>query len=99
MSWRRHVVLGSATVAACCVLGANARGDCTCRAAGRNFQLGASVCLPAPEGPRLATCEMVLNNTSWRFSSTPCPDVNAGPPAGTEPETLPQHAALAESAH
>lgn len=45
-----------------------AAADCTCRALGQNFELGRSICL----GSRLATCAMVLNNTSWSISSTPC---------------------------
>ena len=49
-----------------------AAADCTCRALGRDFDLGRSICLKTPTGFRLATCDMVLNNTSWRVSSTPC---------------------------
>lgn len=46
--------------------------DCTCRSQGRDYELGKSVCLQSPKGPRIATCGMVLNNTSWQFSDTPC---------------------------
>jgi hypothetical protein len=46
--------------------------DCTCRAQGRDFKLGQSVCLATPQGARIATCGMVLNNTSWQFTETPC---------------------------
>jgi hypothetical protein len=53
-------------------LATEAGADCTCRAAGRDFDLGRSVCMLTPTGFRLATCDMVLNNTSWRISSTPC---------------------------
>ena len=49
-----------------------AAADCTCRALGRDFELGRSACLSTPNGPRYATCGMVLNNTSWRISDTPC---------------------------
>jgi hypothetical protein len=49
-----------------------ALADCTCRAFGRDFDLGRSACLATPQGLRLATCGMVLNNTAWRFSETPC---------------------------
>jgi hypothetical protein len=42
--------------------------DCTCRAQGRDFQVGEGVCI----GSRRATCGMVLNNTSWIMSSEPC---------------------------
>jgi hypothetical protein len=48
------------------------RADCTCRAFGRDFDLGHSACLATNSGPRLAVCGMVLNNTAWRFSDTPC---------------------------
>lgn len=47
--------------------------DCRCRAAGISVQVGQSVCLSTPAGQRLATCGMVLNNTSWEFSNRPCP--------------------------
>jgi hypothetical protein len=46
--------------------------DCTCRSQGRDYELGKSVCLQTPKGARMATCGMVLNNTSWQFSDTPC---------------------------
>jgi hypothetical protein len=45
--------------------------ECTCRAQGRDFTLGQSVCLATPKGARIATCAMVLNNTSWQFTETP----------------------------
>jgi hypothetical protein len=45
---------------------------CTCRAPGRQVELGQTACLMTPKGPRLATCGMVLNNTSWQFSESPC---------------------------
>jgi len=59
--------------------------DCICRARGQEFELGQSVCLPTPKGARIATCGMVLNNTSWQFSDTPCvvSDVPMRKPAGT----------------
>lgn len=47
--------------------------DCTCRFGGENFQLGDIVCLKGPDGPRLAQCDMMLNNTSWRPLSEGCP--------------------------
>jgi len=46
--------------------------NCICRARGREFELGQSTCLPSPKGPRIAICGMVLNNTSWQFTETPC---------------------------
>lgn len=52
--------------------GARADDKCSCRALGRSFELGSTICLPTPKGARLATCGMVLNNTAWEFSDTPC---------------------------
>jgi hypothetical protein len=46
--------------------------DCTCRAQGRDFEMGQSVCMATPKGFRLATCGMVLNNSSWNVSESPC---------------------------
>src|SRR5690242_2707310 len=46
--------------------------NCICRARGKEFDLGQSTCLASPQGPRIATCGMVLNNTSWQFTDTPC---------------------------
>ena len=46
---------------------------CKCRARGVTATLGQTLCIPTPNGPRLARCDMVLNNTSWTFLSGPCP--------------------------
>ncbi len=48
--------------------------ECACRALGRMFSVGETACLATAEGPRLAECGMVLNNTSWRFTQRPCPE-------------------------
>lgn len=55
--------------------GGSARGgpDCTCRYFGVNYRLGETVCLRGPEGPRLARCSMVLNNTTWQSLERSCP--------------------------
>ncbi|MBD1546285.1 hypothetical protein [Roseibium aggregatum] len=53
--------------------------NCTCRYRGTNYNLGDAVCLNGPSGPRMATCDMVLNNTSWSFSKTPCPTARMTP--------------------
>jgi len=59
---------------AAAALPARAEGDkCTCRAMGRNFEVGQTVCLRMPSGQhRLAKCGMVLNNTAWEFTDKPC---------------------------
>jgi hypothetical protein len=59
-------------IAALDALSASAAADCTCRAQGRQFEQGQTACLATPKGPRLATCGMVLNNSSWEFSEVPC---------------------------
>jgi hypothetical protein len=46
--------------------------ECTCRALGRDFVVGTTICLSTPSGARLATCDMMVNNTTWRFSASPC---------------------------
>ena len=63
---------------------APASADCTCRSQGRDYELGQSVCLQSPKGARIATCGMVLNNTSWQFTDTPC-TVSALPQAYPAP--------------
>jgi hypothetical protein len=60
-------------------LSAPAQADCTCRAQGRMFEQGQAACLPTPNGPRIATCGMVLNNSSWEFSQVPCVSSQALP--------------------
>lgn len=46
--------------------------DCTCRAQGRDFGMGETICLRTANGDRLAVCGMVLNNSSWNVLDTPC---------------------------
>ena len=61
-----------AVIALIAVSDASLAADCTCRSQGRDYELGKSVCLQTPKGARIATCGMVLNNTSWQFSDTAC---------------------------
>ena len=79
MRWALTLV---ALIAASEALAAN----CTCRSQGRDYELGNSVCLQTPKGARIATCGMVLNNTSWQFSDTPCviSELPAGAPGRRE---------------
>ncbi|MFO1151794.1 MAG: hypothetical protein U1E62_25745 [Alsobacter sp.] len=51
---------------------------CTCRAKGQVFQMGETVCLDTPDGPRLALCAMDQNVSSWRRTPTACPSARAG---------------------
>ena len=79
-----------ALIAALDALLSSAAADCTCRALGREFQLGERACLTTPNGARLATCGMVLNNSSWEFSPTPC-TVSAVPPPEQPASAQAQH--------
>ena len=45
---------------------------CSCRANGRNYELGERACIATPAGPRLARCAMVQNVTSWALESEGC---------------------------
>jgi hypothetical protein len=72
MAFFREIRAGLAFVAAAGSLVLDAKADCTCRALGRNVPLGEWVCLSTAAGPRLAVCNLVLNNTSWRVSNLPC---------------------------
>jgi hypothetical protein len=53
-----------------------ASADCTCRGPGIVAHHGETVCLRTPAGPRLARCEMMLNNSSWTFLPDPCPEAS-----------------------
>ncbi|MGE0564398.1 MAG: hypothetical protein AB7O50_07765 [Pseudolabrys sp.] len=55
--------------------------DCICRAQGRTFHLGETVCLATPNGPRRATCGMMANVTSWKVSGESCVVAVPQPPA------------------
>ena len=50
------------------------KADCICRSVGRTFHLGQEACIRG----RVARCEMVLNNTSWRMTGVPCPQASLG---------------------
>jgi len=73
---RTHLTL----IAAVTVLGGStawAGSNCTCRGAdGVEATIGETVCLKTPSGQRLARCEMVLNNTSWKFLEGACPQAS-----------------------
>jgi hypothetical protein len=48
--------------------------DCYCRAKGRIYAPGESICLRTGEGPRLAECRMVTNVMSWSDTGRSCPE-------------------------
>ena len=47
--------------------------NCTCRGNGQDIPEGQTVCLKTASGMKLARCERVLNNTSWKFLDSDCP--------------------------
>jgi len=61
--------------------------SCTCRYKGSDYGIGESICLKSPNGMKMATCSMVLNNTSWKFSNAPCPLSELKPENGKAPQT------------
>lgn len=48
--------------------------DCYCRAQGRFYAEGETICLKTADGPRVAQCDMALNVMSWIITSRPCPE-------------------------
>jgi hypothetical protein len=59
---------------------AHVHRPCPCTYPGGTAQQGEIVCLEVNGKHELARCEMVLNNSSWRFLGTPCdPSANHGP--------------------
>ena len=47
--------------------------ECTCRFSGGEVAEGQTACIKSPNGMKMARCEKVLNNTSWKILDTPCP--------------------------
>jgi|GEM_PF-2655217 len=54
--------------------------NCTCRYRGQSYTVKSCVCINRGDGPQLACCELVLNNTSWSFSDKGCPTASKGGP-------------------
>ncbi len=52
--------------------GEAAQIPCLCRYAGTTYEQAECACLPTPNGPRLACCGKVLNNSSWMFLGESC---------------------------
>ena len=69
---QRPLLISFSAAALAVFLNTSVQADCTCRAQGRDFEQGQAVCLATPNGPRIATCGMVLNNSSWEVSQSPC---------------------------
>lgn len=52
--------------------GESAQIPCLCLYAGMSYEQAECACLPTPNGPRLACCGKVLNNSSWMFMGDAC---------------------------
>jgi hypothetical protein len=52
---------------------------CKCRARGMTATLGQTLCIPTPDGVRLARCGKVQNVMSWFFIDGPCPQAMLAP--------------------
>lgn len=63
---------------------AQSEPNCTCRYKGQSYALDTCVCLSTSEGPRMACCGLVLNNTSWNFTKKLCPVVEYSTPKPTQ---------------
>lgn len=73
-------VIGMAIGLAISVGASTAGAECTCRAPGHIAHHGETICLKTPAGPRLARCEMVLNNASWTILPDACPEASLARP-------------------
>ena len=67
--------LGVALLVATSRAPAAAGPNCQCRYFGKFYTLGKSVCIRG----RVATCTLVLNNSSWNFSQRRCEPVAGRP--------------------
>jgi hypothetical protein len=47
--------------------------ECTCRHSDGEVPEGQTACIKSPTGMKMARCESVLNNTSWKMLDAPCP--------------------------
>jgi hypothetical protein len=76
-------LIGGALLAGAAV--AHTTHPCPCRYAGGVAPQGAVICLEVDGKRSLARCEMVLNNSSWRFLDRPCPIASPATPVRTRP--------------
>jgi predicted small secreted protein len=70
----RTITTLGATVLLTILAGTSLAGEnCTCRGNGEDIPEGQTVCLKTASGMKLARCERVLNNTSWKILDSDCP--------------------------
>lgn len=58
---------------------------CWCRTSDGKYELGSVVCLRVGGTERLARCERVQNNTSWKVLSEGCPTARRQTPPDASP--------------
>jgi hypothetical protein len=68
---RRILLLGLLAVLSPPALAEGEQG-CRCVYDGGEVTQGQTACIRTAQGFMLARCEMVLNNTSWKFLGKPC---------------------------
>lgn len=68
----RYLGIAALAVTLSLPVAGSSAADCQCRANGAAFRQGETACLALPDGPRLARCEMVLNNSSWKILDQAC---------------------------
>ncbi len=61
-----------------CSAGQGLAHNCTCKFQGGDAKQGETRCIKTVEGPKLARCEMMLNNSSWTVLDENCPDQLSG---------------------
>lgn len=70
----RAILIGTTSAIMLGAAVAPANADCTCRARGGiEAVVGQTICLATPNGLQLARCDQVLNNPSWTFLESGCP--------------------------
>ncbi len=72
MTMLRHAGIAALAVSLSLPVAGTSAAECQCRANGSAFRQGETTCLALPDGPRLARCEMVLNNSSWKILDQAC---------------------------
>ncbi|GAB4351083.1 MAG: hypothetical protein Kow0026_07840 [Oricola sp.] len=70
----RFFAISCAAILSAGIAGPSLAGEnCTCRGNGQDIPEGQTVCLKTASGMKLARCERVLNNTSWKILDGDCP--------------------------
>ena len=72
-------VASAAAVPAAMPIASLAGENCTCRGNGQDVPEGQTICLKTASGAKLARCERVLNNTSWKILDSDCPLARSSP--------------------